>query len=320
MLLLVAACGGGARKPSGDEVAVVGDKAITKQQFDGLMNQARRTYQAQRPPRKFPAAGTTEFNTLKNQAVQFLVQRAEFEQEADDLDVKVDDKKVDKRLKQVKEQLFGGSEKRYREELKRRGYTDRQIRDDIKAQIISEELFKKVTADVKVSDDKIKKTFKEQYEGRTVRHILVPSRAQADKLYKQIKGGADFGKLARKFSKDTVSARQGGKLTVTRGQLVPEFAKVAFALKTNEISKPVKTQYGYHIIQALGPVHPTTSYKKVKATIRQQLEQKAKNDKMTKWVEDTRKQYCPVKYAEGYNPPAALDPCSKKKTETAATR
>src|SRR3954452_24080849 len=110
LVAVLAACGGGGSSGSipNDAVAKVGDTTITQQQFDALLNQAKKSYISQK--RAFPKAGTPEYQTLKAQAVQYLVQRAEFAQKADDLDVKISDKDVDKRLADIKKQYFGGSE------------------------------------------------------------------------------------------------------------------------------------------------------------------------------------------------------------------
>ena len=113
-----------------------------------------------------------------------------------------------------------------------------------------------MTKDAKVTDAQITKYYNEnksQYnvaESRDVRHILVKTKAEADKIYDQIKAGGDFAALAKKYSLDPGSAAIGGKLTITRGQTVAPFDKTAFLLATNEVSRPVKTQFGYHIIQA----------------------------------------------------------------------
>ena len=75
---------------------------------------------------------------------------------------------------------------------------------------------------------------------------------------------------------------------------MPEFDKMAFQLKTNELSKPVKTQYGWHIIQALGAIQPakTTPEKQVADSIRQQLLQTKKNEEMTAWVDKIENEFC----------------------------
>ena len=146
-----------------------------------------------------------------------------------------------------------------------------------------------------------------------MRHILVQKKALADRLYAQLKAGANFAALAKKYSKDPGSAANGGKLTISKGQTVPAFDKTAFALKKGQLSPPIHTQYGYHIIQALSDIKPSqkTPFDTVKASIKQQLEQQKKTDVVTKWDENTRKYFCGdtrIKYQVGYQPNP--DPCA----------
>ena len=126
-----------------------------------------------------------------------------------------------------------------------------------------------------------------------MRHILVKTKAQADKIYAQLKAGANFATLAKKYSLDPGSKDNGGKLTITRGQTVAPFDTTAFLLTTNQISKPVKTQYGYHVIQPISGVKPakTTPLKDAKPQIEAQLLDKAKNDAITKWTDDVKKYF-----------------------------
>jgi parvulin-like peptidyl-prolyl isomerase len=96
-------------------------------------------------------------------------------------------------------------------------------------------------------------------------------------------------------------------MTISKGRQVPEFDKVAFALKTHEIGKPVKTTYGWHVIQALTPVskESVTKLSEVKTAIRQQLLQQKKQDVMRQWVDDTSKSFkSKTKFQVGYEPPA----------------
>jgi foldase protein PrsA len=306
----LAGCGGGDEKVPTDAVAVVDGQEIAKSDFNALLAQAKKSYKNQK--RDFPKAGSQEYQTLKNQAVQFLVQREQFEQEAENLDVNVTDKQVDARLTQIQKQYFGGDKKKYEKQLKEQGLSDKQVRNDIRAQIVSEKIFAQVTKDVKVTDKQIEDYYtknKAQYsqpETRDVRHILVKTKAKADQLEAQLKAGASFAVLAKKFSEDTGSKANGGKLTISKGQTVAPFDKAAFALKKNAISEPVKTEFGYHIIQPLSDTKAAkvTPLKEVKESIRQQLSQTKKNEAMTKWVDGLKKDYKDkISYAVGFSPP-----------------
>ena len=305
----LAGCGGDEDVPA-DAVAVVDGQEIAKSDYDALIAQAKKSYKNQK--REFPAAGSQEFQTLRNQAVQFLVQREQFEQKAEDLDVEVTDKQVDARLEQIKKQYFGGDQKKFEKQLKEQGITEKQVRNDIRAQLVSEKIFAKVAGDAKVTDEEIAAYYaknKAQYsqpESRDVRHILVKTKKQADDLYTQLQNGANFAALAKQFSEDTGSKANGGKLTISKGQTVAPFDQTAFLLKKNDISKPVKTEFGYHIIQPLTDTKPAkvTPLKDVQASIKQQLQQTEKNEAMTKWVDDLKKDYKDkVSYATGFTPP-----------------
>ena len=84
-------------------------------------------------------------------------------------------------------------------------------------------------------------------------HILVEKHSEAIIILERIQKGEKFGKLAKEFSIDSGSAKRDGSLGYFgRGKMVKEFEKSAFSLQTGQISEPVKTQYGYHIIKRLG--------------------------------------------------------------------
>jgi parvulin-like peptidyl-prolyl isomerase len=317
----LAGCGGSSQDVPADAVAVVDGDDIARSDYEALIAQAKKSYKNQK--REFPAAGSQEFQTLRNQAVQFLVQRQQFEQAADDLDIEVTDKQVDARLAQIKKQYFGGDQKKFDKQLKDQGISVAQVRNDIRSQIVSEKIFAKVTGKESVTEAEIAAYYaknKAQYsqpESRDVRHILVKTKQQADDLYAQLAAGGDFAALAKKFSEDTGSKANGGKLTISKGQTVAPFDRTAFLLKKNAISKPVKTEFGYHIIQPLSETKAAkvTPLAEVKASIKQQLEQTQKNEAMTKWVDDLKKDYKDkVAYATGFTPPP-----DTKSTTTAGT-
>jgi parvulin-like peptidyl-prolyl isomerase len=315
LALAASACGGG-NKTNGpgdvpaNAIAVVGDQTITKTQFQELMDRAKKNYALQK--KTFPQPGTSAYNDVKNQAVVYLVQRAEYEQEAASIGVKVTDQQVDQRLDEIKKTQYGGSDAKLQADLKKNGLTLDQARDLLRYRLIQEGLYKKVSANAKVSDAEIAKYYaanKAQFgqpATRQVRHILVKSKSQADSLYAQLKGGSDFAKLARKYSKDPGTKSVGGKYTATKGQDAPEFDKVAFALKTGELGKPVKTQFGWHIIQALGPVKQAkaTPFAKVKESIRQQLISQRRSTALSMWQKQLEQRFKNrIAYAVGYKPP-----------------
>ena len=309
--LLAVACGtssGDGDVPS-DSVAVVGDRAISKAEFDDLVKYAKRSYDAQKRP--FPKVGTQEYAQIRDQAVRFLVQRAQFEVKADDLGVDVSDKDVDKRVEQYVKERHGGSDAKFQAELKSQGLTEDQARDIIRANLVQERIYNKVTGDAKVTDKEIADHYnknKAQYgtpETRVVRHVLVKNKALAERLHDELRAGGDWKAIAKRYSQDPASKNQGGRMTATKGALVPEFEEVAFGLGNNGISRPVKTQYGWHIIQALSPVKKstTTPLNQVRDAIRQQLVQEKKNKEMQGWVEDMRKDLDgETAYQVGYKP------------------
>jgi len=124
-----------------------------------------------------------------------------------------------------------------------------------------------------------------------VRHILLKTtgddpkqaaavKAKAEELVKQLRAGANFADMVKKYSQDPGSVNKGGEYDgVVRGQMVPEFEKVAFSLKPGQISDPVKTTYGYHIIEVLAhfPAELKT-FDQVKAALADKYRKQKVND------------------------------------------
>lgn len=309
LTLVAAGCGDSDEVPA-DAVAVVDGTAITRASLDELMARAKTSYSAQK--RAFPKAGTSDYQQLRAQAVAYLVQRAEYFQEAEGLGVEVSDTKVTSEVAQVKKQYFGNNQQRFEKGLQEQGYTVAAFREYMEEQLVRQGIYEKVTGAVKVSDADVRKHYDEnraQYSvaaSRDVRHILVKTKAEADKLRAQLVDGADFAALAKQSSLDPGSKDAGGKLTVTRGQTVAPFDKAAFTLKVNELSAPIKTEFGYHLIEPLGAVKSAsvTPFAQVKSQIKSQLLSERKEAAINDWVSDIEKKYDgKVTYATGFEPP-----------------
>jgi peptidyl-prolyl cis-trans isomerase C len=113
------------------------------------------------------------------------------------------------------------------------------------------------------------------------RHILVATEAEAEEIEKRLKNGEDFAKLANEVSQDT-NANGGDLGFFTRGQMLKPFEDAAFALKVGEISKPVKTQFGWHIIKVEERrKQPPPTFDEVKDAITAQLVQQKAQEVVT---------------------------------------
>jgi len=309
LTVVAAGCGDTDEVPS-DAAAVVDGTPIQKSTVQDLLQRTEKTYKAQK--REFPKQGTSEYQSLRTQAVAFLVQREEYAREADKLGVEITDAQIQKKIDEVRKQYFGGDQKKFEQGLKEQSYSIAALRQDARADLVNAGIYKDITADVKVSDGEAQQYYDQNIDryrvadSREVRHILVKTKAEADKLRGELENGADFAALAKQHSEDPGSKEQGGKLTVSKGQTVEAFDKAAFSLDTNEISEPVKTQYGYHIIQPLSDVKKgsVTPFTKARTEIKAQLLEQKKSDAVSAWVSKVEKAYKgKVQYATGYEPP-----------------
>lgn len=117
-------------------------------------------------------------------------------------------------------------------------------------------------------------------------HILVADEATATKIKKQLDEGADFATLAKKYSTDTASKENGGDLGYfAAGDMVAEFSDAAFAMKKGEISEPVKSDYGYHIIKVTGKKEAKeTKYDEIKDEVKSAYVESQISNQYSAWV------------------------------------
>lgn len=122
------------------------------------------------------------------------------------------------------------------------GYTNSEFREYIRGILLQKKLYEEVTKDITQEQDMV-----------WARHILVATEPEAKMMLTKLAEGEDWTALAAHYSTDTSNNTQGGDLGwFGKGQMVQEFEDAAYALKIGEVSQPVKTKFGYHIIQVLG--------------------------------------------------------------------
>jgi len=169
-----------------------------------------------------------------------------------------DDKEVKERVAQVEERVI---EEVYLQRLVEKSVTDAALH--------------------KRYDEYVKSTPARQEI--SARHILVQTEDQAKDIRAQIVKGADFAKLASEKSLDPSAKAQGGELGFfTRDEMVPEFSEAAFKLKDGEISQPVKTQYGWHIIKVEAHRTQQPSFEEMKDKLAFDMQSQVRNDTVAK--------------------------------------
>ena len=188
-------------------------------------------------------------------------------------------------------------------------------RDDVKRHLAFErnkvlmETLLQDTGKAALTDDAMHKVYDEAVkqmppeEEVHARHILVPTEAEAKDIEDQLKKGADFATLAKEKSKDPGAADGGDLGYFTKEQMVPEFSDAAFKLEKGQISDPVHTQFGWHIIQVEDKrTKPTPTFDQV----RSQLENFVAHKAQAEMVENLRKSATIERLDQP--PPAAADP------------
>ena len=140
-----------------------------------------------------------------------------------------------------------------------------------------------------LTDEALRQTYDEAVKSMSgqeevrARHILVESEDEAKAILEQLKGGADFATVAKEKSKDPGAAEGGDLGYFTKDQMVPEFADVAFKMYPGQLSNPVKTQFGWHVIKVEDKrTRQPPEFEKVKDQIEAYLARKAQSDFITK--------------------------------------
>ncbi|MGP4038282.1 peptidylprolyl isomerase [Gracilibacillus sp. D59] len=156
----------------------------------------------------------------------------------------VSDKELDAEIKTFKDQ-YG---EQWNMVLQQSGYKDEEaFREDLRVQLLQE---KAATEDVEVTDEEIQKRYERMQTNLKASHILVDSEEKANEVIEKLNNGEDFAALAKEYSTDTKSAADGGNLgEFGVGEMVPEFEDAAYNLKVDEISKPVQSSHGFHVIK-----------------------------------------------------------------------
>ncbi len=316
LVLGVAAFAGCGNDVPAGAVAKVGDSTITQDEFDKWLNTAARgnaqggaavvpdppdytkcvAAKSKTPVPKGQKKPTedalkkqckAEYDQLKREVMQFLIQAEWVQQEAADQDIKVTDAQIKKSFEDQKKQAFP-NDKQYQEFLASSGMSEEDILFRVKLDQLQQKLTQKVTEDAKkVSDDDIsayyeknKKRFA-QPERRDLRVVLTKTEAKADQAKKALDSGQSFKTVVKQYSIDEASKAQAGLLpAVSEGQQEKAFDTAIFDAEKGKIEGPVKTQFGWYVfkVEKVTPASQQTldqSKETIKNLLRSQRQQKA---------------------------------------------
>lgn len=155
----------------------------------------------------------------------------------------VSDKEVKAQFDKEKKEMGEG----FDQYLEQQGQTEEGYKKYIRLNLLQE---KALTEGVKVSDKEVEAQYKNMQTELNARHVLVADEATAKEVKAKLDGGADFAEVAKEYSTEQAAQESGGELGwFTPDKMVKEFSDAALALEKNTISEPVKSEFGFHIIE-----------------------------------------------------------------------
>jgi len=241
---------GNSQQSAGNLIAEVNNTGISYQQWQNTFSNFISRYDNQ------TLSNMTDqtLASIKNSITEQLINSILLYQYAQDQNIDIPENDINEEVEAIKNNF--DSETEFNEALKRNNLTLKQLKDDIKKQLMIGEAVEREYEKIEITEEEISQYYEEnkefffEPEKRKIRHILVEDKEEAEKILNQLNDGmVDFEKLARDKS-ICPSSEQGGDLGyISRGQMVEEFETAAFSLEIGEISDIVETEYGYHIIK-----------------------------------------------------------------------
>ncbi|NNG01891.1 MAG: peptidylprolyl isomerase [Desulfobacteraceae bacterium] len=284
------------------KIAVVNGVSIPSSEFDTEMDQFKRRMESQGQP-----VDPAQLEKLKAQVLNNLVNMELLYQQSQKKNILVKEEQVSSQIDELKKRYK--SEPEYENALKEMKLTQAELSERIKKGIAIQELMEKEVislitiseADAKTFYDANPQYFK-QPESVHASHILIKVDTNADESTKteakkkitdiqtKVKNGEDFAELAKAFSEGPSGPKGGDLGFFNRGQMVKPFEDVAFALKKDEVSGIVETQFGYHLIKMIKKKQEgTTAFSEVKSRISDFLKKQKTQDKVGAYIETLKK-------------------------------
>lgn len=229
-----------------------------------------------------------------NQVLDTLITQKIIELEAEKHNIVISDPDIQNEMNKYYE--YYGGEEGFKQALSASGYTLEKVRSDI---INNLRVKKILEPQVSITETELQDYFTEnkesfdQEEQVKASHILLDNLQTASEVKQKLNNGEDFALLAQNYSTDTNNKDNGGDLGYfSRGNMAEEFEEAAFALEIGQISEPVETEYGFHIIKLTDKKEAAAAdYEQTKPKIKDILLEKNIGDRYDKWIQELYQQY-----------------------------
>lgn len=259
---------------SADIVAKVGEQVISKDVYDKHLILFKKNYEDMYGDKvwSLDVGGKTFLQAVQENVLEKLINDAAIISYMKNNKIEIEASEIEEKYADYMERIKDQTEAN--EFFAEHGIDEVFIKEQIKTDLYMNKFYENLSKELDLSEEKLKEYYeqnKEEYRNIQVKasHILVDKEEEARDILNKIKGGQDFSELAKEFSKDPGSAPQGGDLGFfSKDMMVPEFDEAAFNLQPGEISEPIKTTYGYHIIKVFDKIDELSSFEDVKEEIR----------------------------------------------------
>ncbi len=214
--------------------------------------------------------------------------------EAKKENISVTQEEIDKEMTEYMDSY--GGEDIFNQMLEMYNVNVSDIEESMQSSLVIEKLLEKR---ISITDEEMETYFEEnkdsfaEEEKVQASHILVEDEKTAKEIVEKLEAGEDFADLAKEYSTDEESSENGGDLGFFgRGEMVQEFEDAVFALEVGELSEPVKTEYGYHIIKLVDKQEAKEAvFEDVKEEIKSTLLDSKIQDEYTTWIEEKYDEY-----------------------------
>lgn len=283
-------------------VAVVNDGVIMRSELDNRLAQIESQAQSRGEP--LPSRQQLESQVLERMVLEEIQL-----QMARDANVTIDDTELNRQVRSIAESNNMSLDE-FADAVEADGMTLASVREDVRREMLIRQVQQgQVGNRVNVSDSEVDRYLSQQMgqggeeaviQETRARHVLIEltptrdenqARAQAEEVRERLAQGEDFAAVARDMSDDDGSALNGGDLGWLRpGQTVPAFEEAMRGLSINQVSEPVRSQFGYHVIEVLERRQQDVTQEAQREEVRQSIFQRRANQELETWQQEIRSQ------------------------------